>query len=420
MAKLNGVQAVGEAIEYNDVKYEKVKETPKAGDILRVDGSIYSYVTEDAYYEVDHVDSHYDPQIIDNDGDVFDGAEIEYTLFRKVSESQTQQYREVNRKAKVSERIKIVEPYMTGGRYKKGDELIVYSVDRDDSGDVRVIINGERALVARKEYVVLEPIAEQSDDIIVVDGVKYRKADRAPRVGDFVYATESVNNLTKGKLYPVYDVDGGGDGVFWRDNGHRGYYPNNSRGRVLVERIATAEDLERQVSELQTKLSEAEAELAAKKAEEEAKAHKASFEVGDYARVVAESFEHEVGHVVKISGLESEGSYFDFSVNRITLGGLGYIKAKNIEKISAEEAEEIAKWAAIGRKVGELKEGDLIEITRYQGGDKVGTIASVDDVHSNYVDYKSDNSARGSFRACKGAIKLIAPVESVVNLAVAN
>lgn len=565
MAKLNGVVLTATVIEYNGVKYEMVFVTPKAGDILRVDESDYSYVTEGAYYEVDHVDSSDDPQIIDDDGDEFDGSYVEYTLFRKVSEPQTsapQQYREVKRPAEVGERIKIDVPYMAFGRYKKGDEFIVRAVYRSQSG-ARDYVNVEDLAIAilDEEYVVLEPIAEQPDDTIEVDGVKYRKVDRAPKVGDFVYMIQSETDLTKGKIYEVYSLYSDGDGRFFDNVRDVRCFSRNSTKRQLVERIATAEDLERQVTELQTKLSEAEAELAAKKAEEEkardprsafavgdkvrlikggdyhplagyengkvftvkdpyvtthrgervqitgggqehgyalpeqlaklteegiaeidrlkvgeyvritgggngnvgdivliigtsepfyetrglggqwvgmkkpqnlvratdaevelakAKAHKASFKVGDYARVVNDNYEHKVGHIVRISDLETGGPTFDFKVDRVTLGSCGYIKAENIEKLSAEEAEEVAKWVAIGRKIGEFKEGDLIEITRYQGGDRVGTIAHVTSVLSSTVCYKSREAITGNLSASNDAIKLIAPVESVVNLSAAN
>ncbi|MFL1672158.1 hypothetical protein [Paenibacillus dendritiformis] len=494
MAKLNGVVLTEATIEYNGARYVKLDETAKAGDILRVDESDYSYVTEGAYYEVDHVDSWDDPQIIDDDGDEFDGAEIEYTLFRKVSEPQAapQQYREVNREAKDGERIKIVKPYMSAGRCKKGDELIVHSVDTDGSGDVRIMINGERTLIARKEYVVLEPIAEQPDDIIVVDGVKYWKVDRAPKVGDFAYALKDGWDRTEGSVYEIRRIDSDGDGVFRDDVGDSQYFDNNTDALHLVELIPnTTEDLERQVSELQSKLSEVESELAAKKAEEEAakrlkvgeyakvlsktrvtthesikendivkvvcddetsrpfkatslsgsewgwfcedqliratdeevelakaKAHKASFNVGDYARVVNDNYEHKVGHIVRISDLEAGSPTFDFKVARVTLGGYGYIKAENIEKLSAEEAEEVAKWAAIGRKVGELKDGDLVQFTEYTGaiGYGPGSYAIAQNVRGDLFDFGDG----GRFGASASWCNLVAPVESVVNLAVSN
>lgn len=507
MAKLNGVKAVAEAIEYNGVKYEKVDGTPKAGDILRVDESDYSYVTEGAYYEVDHVDSSNDPQIIDNDGDVFDGAETEYTLFRKVSEPQSapQQYREVKRKAEIGERIKIVEPYMAYNRYKKGDEFIVRAGYRNQSS-ARDYVNVENLTIAilDREYVVLEPIAEQSDDIVEVDGVKYRKVDRAPKVGDFVYAMESLNRLTKGKLYPIETVEGH-IGVFTRDNGYQGRFPNMSEGRLLVERIPnTTEDLERQVSELQTKLSEAEAELAAKKAEEEkardprgafaagdkvrlisggcqsplydyyngevytvkdpfvtcyegriritggGQPHGYAFpsqlvklteeeiaemdrlKVGEYVKVIGGNNSHtKIGDIVIIRSVDFAGDYEINSLDGRELGGFKF--AKNLVRATDEEvaeakrklelSKEIAKWAAIGRKVGEFKKGDVVEIIANTNGsvNSVGSIGTVTAGPSRSGTYRVDTgSGTQSNWTIPSEMKLVAPVESVVNLTAVN
>lgn len=101
---------------------------------------------------------------------------------------------------------------------------------------------------------------------------------------------------------------------------------------------------------------------------EEATNPKPAFNVGDYAKVIRDNHEHRVGHIVKIT--EGTSRIFDFAVKRITYGGNGYIDAKNIEKVSAEEVariEEEAKWAAIDRKVGEYKRGDIVEAKQYSG-----------------------------------------------------
>lgn len=490
MAKLNGVVLTAAAIEYNGVKYEMVFVTPKAGDILRVDESPYSYVTGGAYYEVDHVDNSNDPQIIDNDGDVFDGAKIEYTLFRKVTEPQTstpQQYREVKRKAKVGERIKIVEPYMSGGRYRKGDELIV-SHDTGHYESVEAVrAEGIECGIYHREYVVLEPIVEQADDIIVVDGVKYRKVDRAPKVGDFAYALKDSWDLTEGSVYEIRRIDSDGDGVFQDNVGDSQYIQKHSNILNLVERITTAEDLERQVSELQTKLTEVEAELAAKKAEEEAAKR---LKVGEYAKVIGgDNIYTKIGDIVVIRsvshryyGVDSldgcaitgvkyvenltratdeevaeakrklelskftRGTHVQLTVEEGKLPKHGWGGVKNGEVgvvsgvngsivkvdfprhsrwsadpseltiLTAEEAEEVAKWAAIGRKVGEFKEGDIARVTPSgcgDGGHPVGTIGVIE-----YCPKWSKLRLRagGELYSHTGNMELVAPVESVVNL----
>ncbi|WP_342480451.1 hypothetical protein NST07_25900 [Paenibacillus sp. FSL L8-0340] len=55
---------------------------------------------------------------------------------------------------------------------------------------------------------------------------------------------------------------------------------------------------------------------------------------------------------------------------QITGGGqpTGYALPEQLVKLTAEEAQEIAKWSAIGRKVGEFKRGDIVEAKRVMGG----------------------------------------------------
>lgn len=490
MAKLNGVVLTAEAIAYNGVKYEKIDETPRAGDILRVDDSDYSYVTEDAFYEVYHVDSSDDPQIIDNDGHCFDGNDIEYTLFRKVTEPQTattQQYREVNRKAEVGEKAKVVGGY--SHLYKRGDIVVAIAEQSYVTNGVRFKREDGRIQTmvhTHGDYVVLEPIAEPSDDIIEVDGVKYRKVDRDPKVGDYIIAKLRKRDVTEGKIYEVMRIDFEGDPIFKDDVGDY----NWAKDFQVVERIATSDDLQRQVSELQTQLAEAESKLATQRAEEEkAKlseqeiAEMDRLKVGEYAKVIGGgNVNTEVGDIVIIRSVDSDG---DYRINSLDGRGLsGYKLPHNLVRATDEEvaearrklelskfsvgdyvkvlvdtegldegaigkvtrvdervgewlikvellngsnydwykpeqlekvSEEVAKWAVIGREVGELKDGDLVQFTASTGAWEygVGSFATIQDVCGSSFRFGDSGCYGGEASWCK----LTAPVESVVNLA---
>jgi transcription antitermination factor NusG len=79
--------------------------------------------------------------------------------------------------------------------------------------------------------------------------------------------------------------------------------------------------------------------------------------------------------------------------------------------------EEAAKWAAIGRKPGEFKVGDIVKITKYQFGHAEGSIVEVTEAYGSFV--KVSGIHRGTlytFDADIDCVELIAPVESVVNL----
>lgn len=75
-------------------------------------------------------------------------------------------FKEVKRKAAVGERIKIVKPEMTFGKYKAGDVFVVDRADRSIGVYVDAVKysggNGT-GLITHKEYVVLEPIAPPAD-----------------------------------------------------------------------------------------------------------------------------------------------------------------------------------------------------------------------------------------------------------------
>lgn len=82
MAKLNGVTLVSERISYNDAEYVKSEENAVAGDIIRFDEDGYSHVKEGAFYKVDRVDGAGDAHITDEDGDDFDTCGNDFTVFK--------------------------------------------------------------------------------------------------------------------------------------------------------------------------------------------------------------------------------------------------------------------------------------------------------------------------------------------------
>jgi len=108
--------------------------------------------------------------------------------------SNTQQYREVQRKANVGERIKIVES--DDSRYDNGDEFVV-----DDTRDAGVFVkhprghNYGRACVFHSEYVVLEPIAPAAPlTASLPDLFAQFIRDNAPAVRSYLAELEPVDS----------------------------------------------------------------------------------------------------------------------------------------------------------------------------------------------------------------------------------
>ncbi|WP_146068566.1 hypothetical protein [Brevibacillus laterosporus] len=105
-------------------------------------------------------------------------------------------------------------------------------------------------------------------------------------------------------------------------------------------------------------------------------------------------------------------------------GKKGYAKPDQLEKVTDEEA----KWAALGRKVGEFKVGDTVRFLGHPGGihglnKHVGVITTIERISGSLVPYWLSkpgfvNDGNGTWTTAD-QLELIAPVESVVNLRVA-
>jgi hypothetical protein len=218
MPKLENVKVLSgvERISVDGTEYEKVERKAEKGDVIRYTGGS-RYVTHGGFYAVTGIDWANDPLIIDNDGDNYDlTSAYNYEVFAKVSakydpkpgdkvrfknsgtirtlkeryplydgkdfgkgwhtvegfgwigenqfeviEKATEQYREVKRKAKVGERIRIVDEYITGNKYSNGDEFVVTEVESGNSITFpHVHVDDFELSILHREYVVLEPIED--------------------------------------------------------------------------------------------------------------------------------------------------------------------------------------------------------------------------------------------------------------------
>ncbi|MFF2886668.1 hypothetical protein [Paenibacillus sp. NPDC057967] len=123
------------------------------------------------------------------------------------------EYREVKRKAKVGERVKVVKVVI--GTYKKGTVGIVRSIADDGSG-VRAyyLDKGDYMPLFHEEYVVLEPT-----DIVRIDGSRFRMVDRKAAKGDRIifvadWYTAGKKRITAGKPYIITYLDYEGEPGF--------------------------------------------------------------------------------------------------------------------------------------------------------------------------------------------------------------
>lgn len=527
MAKLTNVKYPNEVVEIEGVQYRKVDREAKAGDIVKVLVNDYVDVEKGAFYSVITEDGA--TGFFDDDGDFREGDIEEYPedfeVYEKLTEPAAPEYREVNREAKVGERIKIINAGLTLGHYVNGDEFEIIRVDRD--GDVRFIgRKGKEFLAHTHEYVVLEPVnAEPAPQpnrrltvgdyakVIANEGghkydigsvVKIVIDDRDGRPYKGERADGTVGNwLAEHEVIPATEAEFNsqkrlnvGDYAKVVGSTHSNFFGGEDGEIVVLKKHANGYDgfkCERidgydyagnpwALSKSLIRATESEVEAAKKAVEraknigefadggyavvvdvskshclsgfkdgdyvtvklddrdglnyplnvfgknggycnadalrkvtreeyEEATKPKPVFNVGDYARVIRDNHEHRVGHIVQIT--EGSSRIFDFAVKRITYGGNGFIDAENIEKISAEEVarvEEEAKWAAIGRKVGEFKVGDIAQVTQFVGLLSVGTVGEVGEICGEQFRVNTPERTSVNWHSAHSA-KLIVPVE---------
>lgn len=326
--------------------------------------------------------------------------------------------------------VKVID--MVGGEVSKisynGEEYAKVSEREDEihanSGDILLrvncaedyarigdyfAVNSDRRIVDReddeirphlKHYAIFEKVLAESDDklaelesrIAALEATQpfaqqaptepqYRKVtDRSPKVGDYVKYDEAPESyLTDGKYYEITDIDSCNDPQIIDDEGD-GYDTDNCPDFEVYEKVSDSQPQE------------------------------PTLKVGDYAKVTrADQF--EIDEIVEIIGEDSE--HFEtrhFRAKSLQRNYWHYAD-KEGELVPATdeevaEAKRAAKFAEIGRKPGEFKAGDIVEVVDGCGGHKDGTIGECDGhSHGRHV-YVKANGMRYS-----GSAKLITPVE---------
>lgn len=175
-------------------EFREVARKAKRGELVMIVSDNWSYGKAGSVHKV--VDEDYPWGMSERDGT---GVAVEpfnplfhykYVVLESVAKHG--QYREVKRTAQPGEKIKIVAPGYSGGRYKLGDVLTVRERRLNDS--VRTV-EVPAPFIEDKEYVVLEPITA-ANDIIEHDGKKYYKATlvRKAEVGELVVVVGNTSH----------------------------------------------------------------------------------------------------------------------------------------------------------------------------------------------------------------------------------
>ncbi|MEW9697992.1 hypothetical protein [Paenibacillus sp. SI8] len=371
-------------------------------------------------------------------------AQDEYEI---ISQQPQSTVREVKRKANVGERIRIVAAEATSGLYVNGDEFEATRIT--GAGGACFTTEEGEAYACLREYVVLVPKAYE------------------PQPGDKVRGKSSGSVYTLTERKPEFDERGWGKA--WGTGSGRGGYIGEDQFE-LIERAADVKEpepdrlkigdyakviankachtydigsivklvkvggyrsdgfiAEKLDGTLGNVLREGDGEIVratdAEVAEAQRKVTSYNVSVGDYVRVVKPGGGHDytVGDIVKVTSIvevSEEGTLFH--AESITTGIRGNcLSTKQTELLTQAEAEEkaqqaaeTAKWAAIGRKVGEYKRGDIVSAD-YDGRSLRRLTGKVEDIGDTLIGLRLFDESYRAVRQ-KGA-ELVAPVESLFN-----
>lgn len=224
MAKLNGVSVVAEKITYSGVEYVKTDKDAEAGDIVRCEDDGYLGAELGEYFEVGEKKGVI--YFTDNDGDergFTNGLEHranteDFTVFTKavVSAPGSVTYSEVERKASVGERIRIVDRYSGERRYENGDEFVAIEdwggVTNAEIGEVTAVREGGKVTVKWPSFGSGWSGIMAELDVVTPEEAKWSAIGRKVgefKAGDIVEFAEpdGYNALTKGDVGTVGETN---------------------------------------------------------------------------------------------------------------------------------------------------------------------------------------------------------------------
>lgn len=342
MTKLNVViPAVNVMAEVggSNVEFRKVDRKAQAGDIVKItEDDMPRYVIEGAFYEVDSVDSHGDPQIIDEDGDEYDLCEHSFEVYAPViagtAESSAEitfdgaQYRKVDRSAREGDVI-----ILRSAPFEEYDitQGTPYEVTRVDSSDDPHIKDDEC-----NDYDTCDDVFDVYEKVsaeTTVRGVQYLEVKRQARAGETIKMMDDdgAAGWAEGDTFIVAKIDSDGDAVFKDNDGDTRY--KDTDYYVVLEPINA-----------------------------QAKAEPERLSVGDYAKVVNPKAyrEHRRGQIVEI--FEDVHDRQPFKARSLTDGGENWYCEHEITLATAEEVSAAQAQAQRKAAVGPFADGGFAQI----------------------------------------------------------
>ncbi|WP_254918935.1 hypothetical protein [Bacillus cereus] len=437
MAKLDGVKVVNETVEYNGFVYTLVTGDAKVEDIVKASEQELD-VTEGAFYLVVDIDDDNDIVFKDNVDDSNYFNQGEHSVFRKSHVITTD---------KLTDAEGVVTITLPDGTKLEGTP-----------SDLEKITRSMQALQAEQVATV-----EMPEEVVEVENAGDPVSKRL-QVGDYVKViTHDNNGQSKfGDIVKVTEDDESNVPFDTKhlDGSYAGWHYENDLVRATEAEVKAAtatkdeplkigdyakiiqeghgnfgkvvkitnDNRDGQLYPYSTELLDgtfgdihSENHLVKATEAEVLEAKQALLKEGDFARIIANTSSHrfEIGTVVKLKS-ESGTSFTAYYLDESDFWG---VYRKDLKPLTKEETEHItreaeeekkakakrAKWTAIGRKVGEIKKGDIVRTISHCGSvNPVGTIGVA------YGDSTVDSCSTVALAGDSGnwsSVELIVPVE---------
>ncbi|ASK14434.1 TPA: hypothetical protein ACTZ5S_001743 [Bacillus cereus] len=442
MAKLDGVKVVNETVEYNEFVYTLVTGDAKVEDIVKASEQELD-VTEGAFYLVVDIDDDNDIVFKDNVDDSNYFNQGEHSVFRKSHVITTD---------KLTDAEGVVTITLPDGTKLEGTpsdlEKITRSMQKmqnEQQGQAEQVVAEEEVEVEYED----EPVSErlQVGDYVKViahddngqskfgDIVKVTEDDESDipfdtkhldgsyagwhYEKDLVRATEAeVKAVTEPKVEPLKVGD-------FAKLISTNFNTNADLNEIVVINVVDKTGIPYGIKNLNgEEIGWAPKDHLVKATDEEVlEAKQALLKEGDFARVIANTSNHrfEIGTVVNLKSHNSNTK--SFSAYYLDGSDFWGVYSKDLEPLTKEETEHIAregeeekkakaeraKWAAIGREVGEIKKGDIVRTVSHCGS--VNPVGTIGVAREDSTVYSCSTVALAGGSGNWSRVELIVPVE---------
>lgn len=153
--------------------------------------------------------------------------------------------------------------------------------------------------------------------------------------------------------------------------------------------------------------------------ESEEPAEKPSIKVGDYAKVIGETYCNVITEGAIVEVTQEADCDGDYRIELIDGSDYDFAKPEALEKIELSEADLV--FIENGREPGEYKDGDIVEIianTNYSANEvgDIGVVEYISAARTPLVNVRGRRQGRGTNHTAISDMKIIAFVESRVDI----